>query len=117
MGSLFHWLIFLGGVAISVVLILYSLCNKRRSLVVLVMLIGVFSAIGLNVVTSHRLLRPVPLTLFWLIGSLVGIMRQIRLKSPRYLPRNWAPANQGTITRGEPPDTWITHSEDIGWAR
>ena len=31
-----------------------------------------------------------------------------------------APANQGTITRGEPPDTchtWITHSEDVGWAR
>ena len=78
MGNLYHWLIFFGGVAGSVVLILYGLISKKRSVVVLVLLTGIFFVSVYCIVLSQKIMRPIPLTLFWLVGSFVGAIRQLR---------------------------------------
>ena len=84
MGNALHWAIFLLLALICIVLVLYSLLGKFRSILIAIPIAGVFAVCMYFIVMTQRIPRPYTLTIFLLVGSTIGFLRQFRRRISRY---------------------------------
>jgi len=80
MGNAIHWIIFWGLAISSIALITYALVGKVRSIVIAIPLAGILFFTVYVIVMTHRIPNPRSLTIFWLIGSALGLLRQCTRK-------------------------------------
>lgn len=83
MGNAVHWLIFLGLATSSIALVTYSLVGKIRSFVIALPVAGIFSLMVYATVMAQRIPAPRVLTIFLLVGSGLGLLRQFSRKGSR----------------------------------
>ena len=76
MGNAIHWIIFWGLAISSIALITYALVGKVRSIVIAIPLGGILFFTVYVIVMTLQIPGPRPLTVFWLIGSALGLRRQ-----------------------------------------
>jgi hypothetical protein len=76
MGNAIHWIIFWGLAISSIALITYSLVGNFRSIVIAIPLAGILFFTVYVIVMTQQIPGPRLLTVFWLVGSLLGLVRQ-----------------------------------------
>ena len=81
MGNATQWAIFYGAAFISIALVTYSLVGRIRSVLIAIPVAGILYLMVYVIVMSQRIPRPRALTVFLLVGSAAGLVRQFRRKS------------------------------------
>ena len=76
MGNAIHWIIFWGLAISSIALVTYALVGKTRSVLITIPVAGVFFFSVYIVVMTQRIPGPHVLTVFLLVGSGLGLVRQ-----------------------------------------
>lgn len=83
MGNATTWAIFFGVTFSSITLIIYALVGKVRSIVIAIPLAAILCFTVYVIISTHRIPNPRLLTIFWLVGSALGLRRQcFRKRSP-----------------------------------
>jgi len=80
MGNAVHWAIFLSLAISSIALISYSLVGKTRSVLIAIPVAGLFCFSVYIVVMTQQIPGPPVLTVFLLVGSGLGLVRQFPRK-------------------------------------
>ena len=83
MGNAVHWIIFLGLAISSIALVTYSLVGKVRSVLIAIPVAIILCLMVYVIVMTQQIPGPRALTIFLLVGSTVGLVRQFRRKSAR----------------------------------
>ena len=81
MGYATNWTIFWVLALSSIALVIYSLVGKVRSFLIAIPVAGILYLMVYVIVMSQRIPRPRALTVFLLVGSAAGLVRQFRRKS------------------------------------
>jgi hypothetical protein len=78
MGNAIHWIIFWGLAFISIALVTYSLVGKVRSVLIAIPSAIILFLMIYVIVRTQQIPRPRALTIFLLVGSALGLVRQFR---------------------------------------
>ena len=81
MGNAVHWIIFLGLAISSIALVTYSLVGKVRSVLITIPVAIILFLMVYVIVMTQQIPGPRALTVFLLVGSAAGLVRQFRRKS------------------------------------
>ena len=81
MGNAVHWAIFLGLAISSIALISYALVGKVRSVLIAIPVAIILCLMVYVIVMTQQIPGPRALTVFLLVGSAAGLVRQFRRKS------------------------------------
>ena len=81
MGNAVHWAIFFGLAFSSIALISYSLVGKTRSVLIAIPVAIILCLMVYVIVMTQQIPGPRALTIFLLVGSGLGLVRQFRRKS------------------------------------
>ena len=81
MGTAAQWAIFFGLAFISIALITYSLVGRIRSVLIAIPVAIIFFLMIYVIVRTQQIPRPRALTIFLLVGSGLGLVRQFRRES------------------------------------
>ena len=76
MGNAIHWIIFWGLAISSIALITYALVGTIRSIVIAIPLAGILLFTVYVIVMTQQIPGPRALTMFLLVGSGLGLVRQ-----------------------------------------
>ena len=83
MGNAIHWIIFWGLAISSIALVTYALVGNLRSVLIALPVAGILCCMVYVVVMTHRIPGPRALTIFLLVGSLLGLVRQCFSKNSK----------------------------------
>ena len=81
MGNAVHWAIFFGLAFSSIALVTYSLVGKVRSVLITIPVAIILFLMVYVIVMTQQIPGPRALTVFLLVGSAAGLVRQFRRKS------------------------------------
>ena len=81
MGNATNWAIFFGLSLTCIVLVTYSLVGRIRSVLIAIPVAIILFLMIYVIVRTQHIPRPRALTVFLLVGSVAGLVRQFRRKS------------------------------------